>query len=85
MANEIIKDSELNSVSTQKSIEYDDAYEMEKYLKKRTEQIEADKKKPFDPDALLEVRHLRKTFPIKKKHSINYEKRWTDISDYIES
>ena len=66
MANEIIKDSELNSVSTQKSIVYDDAYEMEKYLKKRTEQIEADKKKPFDPDALLEVRHLRKTFPIKK-------------------
>jgi len=48
------------------TIEYDDAYEQERFLAKRKEQIEADKNKPFDPDALLEVRHLRKSFPIKK-------------------
>ena len=48
------------------TIEYDDAYEQENFLAKRKEQIEADKNKPFDPDALLEVRHLRKSFPIKK-------------------
>lgn len=48
------------------TIEYDDAYEQERFLANRKEQIEADKNKPFDPDALLEVRHLRKSFPIKK-------------------
>ena len=32
----------------------------------RAAQIEEDMKKPLDPDALLEVRHLRKCFPIKK-------------------
>ncbi len=32
----------------------------------RKAQIEEDMKKPLDPDALLEVRHLRKCFPIKK-------------------
>ena len=29
-------------------------------------QIEKDLQQPFDPDAILEVRHLRKAFPIKK-------------------
>ncbi len=48
------------------TIEYDDAYEQEKFLASRREKIEEDKIKPFDPDALLEVRHLRKSFPIKK-------------------
>ncbi len=48
------------------TIEYDDAYEQERFLANRKERIEADKNKPFDPDALLEVRHLRKSFPIKK-------------------
>ena len=32
----------------------------------REKRIEADKKLPYDKDALLEVRHLRKAFPIKK-------------------
>ncbi len=45
---------------------YDDAAEQEKFLAARKAQIEEDGKKPFDPDALLEVRHLRKCFPIKK-------------------
>ena len=48
------------------AIEYDDAYEQEKFLAVRRAKIEEDKQKPFDPDALLEVRHLRKSFPIKK-------------------
>lgn len=29
--------------------------------------------------------HEKDTFPMNKKHSVNYEKRWTDTSDYIES
>ena len=48
------------------AVVYDDAAEEAKYLEKRRAQIEADGKKPFDPDALLEVRHLRKCFPLKK-------------------
>ena len=45
---------------------WDDAAEEKKFLDARALQIEEDKKKPLDPEALLEVRHLRKCFPIKK-------------------
>ena len=45
---------------------YDDAAEMAAYLEKREQQKKADFQKPFDPEAILEVRHLRKTFPMKK-------------------
>ncbi len=45
---------------------YDDELEQQKYLKKRQQQIQEDLRKPFDPDCVLEVRHLRKTFPVKK-------------------
>lgn len=45
---------------------YDDAEEARKYRERKQAAIEADKDKPFDPEALLEVRHLRKAFPLKK-------------------
>ena len=45
---------------------YDDELEAKEYQVRKQEAIEADKNKPFDPDALLEVRHLRKAFPLKK-------------------
>ncbi len=45
---------------------YDDAAEQEKFAAQRKAQIEQDLKQPFDPEALLEVRHLRKCFPVKK-------------------
>ena len=45
---------------------YDDAEETKKYKERKQAAIDADKNKPFDPDALLEVRHLRKAFPLKK-------------------
>ena len=45
---------------------YDDAAEEAKFLAARKAQIEADSQKPFDPEAVLEVRHLRKCFPLKK-------------------
>lgn len=48
------------------NIIYDDAAEAAKFLEKRKEIIEQDSKKPFDPEAILEVRHLRKCFPLKK-------------------
>ena len=45
---------------------YDDAAIAAQEAQKRKERIEADKLLPPDPDALLEVRHLRKCFPIEK-------------------
>ncbi len=47
-------------------VQYDDAAEQQKYLENRKKQMEEDFQKPFDPDCVLEVRHLRKTFPMKK-------------------
>ena len=46
--------------------QWDDAALEAEFLARRKAQIEADSKLPFDPDALLEVRHLRKCFPLKK-------------------
>ena len=45
---------------------WDDEAEAKKFLDAREARIKADKNKPFDPEALLEVRHLRKAFPLKK-------------------
>ena len=50
----------------QEVCQYDDALEQQKYLDARKVQMEEDFQKPFDPDCVLEVRHLRKTFPMKK-------------------
>ena len=46
--------------------QYDDALEQQKFLDKREQQKIEDFAKPFDPECVLEVRHLRKTFPMKK-------------------
>jgi len=45
---------------------FDDEAERASFLAKRKAQAEEDFKKPFDKEALLEVRHLRKAFPLKK-------------------
>ena len=45
---------------------YDDAALEAAYKAKRQAQIEEDREKPFDPEAILEIRHLRKCFPLKK-------------------
>ena len=45
---------------------YDDAALAAEFAAKRQLQIEEDFAKPFDPDCILEVRHLRKCFPLKK-------------------
>ena len=45
---------------------YDDEALTAAYREKRQQQIEEDLGQPFDPDCLLEVRHLRKCFPLKK-------------------
>ena len=45
---------------------YDDEALAAQYKAKRAKQIEEDCAQPFDPECVLEVRHLRKCFPIKK-------------------
>ncbi|MBE6975486.1 MAG: dipeptide ABC transporter ATP-binding protein [Ruminococcaceae bacterium] len=45
---------------------YDDAAIAAEEAEKRARRIEADRLLPPDPEALLEVRHLRKCFPIEK-------------------
>ncbi len=55
-----------NQATNGSEVVYDDAKEMEKYLENRKRQMEEDFAQPYDPECVLEVRHLRKTFPIKK-------------------
>ena len=56
-------DEQLNQTA---SFVYDDAMEAQLFQQERERQIQEDFAKPFDPEAILEVRHLRKTFPLKK-------------------
>ncbi len=50
----------------EEKVMYDDAALEASFQEARKKQIEADCAQPFDPDCLLEVRHLRKTFPMQK-------------------
>ncbi len=50
----------------EEKVMYDDAALEAAFQEARKAQIEADCAQPFDPECLLEVRHLRKTFPMKK-------------------
>ena len=61
MANE-----ELNNLSAAAIDSYDDEAIAAAEAAARQSRIEADKALPLDPEALLEVRHLCKKFPIKK-------------------
>ncbi len=61
MANE-----KLNQFSADANALYDDEAIAEMEAEKRRMRILADADRPFDPDALLEVRHLCKSFPLKK-------------------
>ena len=55
-----------NEILTKEEPVYDDEAIMAKYLADKEAEKQADFEKPFDSEALLEVRHLRKCFPIKK-------------------
>ena len=50
--------------ATVESSQYDDAALAAEYQARRQQQIAEDLAQPFDPECVLEVRHLRKTFPI---------------------
>ena len=61
--------NELNSLETEKVnefIKYDDVAEKEREEAEKAVKIEQDKLLPPDPEAILEVRHLKKHFTLKK-------------------
>ena len=63
------KEQELNPVETKNVNEFSNFDDMAERLKEETEKaakIEQDKQLPPDPEALLEVRHLKKYFVLKK-------------------
>ena len=53
-------------INTVEAPVYDDEALAAAYKEKRAQQIAEDCAQPFDPDCVLEVRHLRKCFPIQK-------------------
>ncbi len=65
----------------EENVIYNDAALEEAFLEARKAQIEADCAKPFDPDCLLEVRHLRKTFPLKKTFTGKVTKELVAVDD----
>ena len=60
---------------------YDDAALAATYQAKRQAQIEADCAQPFDPECILEVRHLRKCFPLKKTFTGKVTKELVAVDD----
>ena len=60
---------------------YDDEAIALQEAEEKAARIEADKEKPFNPDALLEVRHLFKKFPIKKNLLGKVEKELVAVDD----
>ena len=59
-------DTEPSACEEGAAYEYDDEAIAAEYAAKREAQRAEDMAKPFDPEAILEVRHLRKCFPLKK-------------------
>ena len=62
-------------------VQYDDAALAAEYLEKRSQRQEEDFKQPFDPECVLEVRHLRKTFPMKKTFTGKVTKELVAVDD----
>ena len=60
---------------------YDDAAIAAEEAKRRAQRIEADRQLPPDPEALLEVRHLRKCFPIEKTITGKVTKELVAVDD----
>ena len=61
--------------------QYDDAALAAEYQARRQQQIAEDLAQPFDPECVLEVRHLRKTFPMKKTFTGKVTKELVAVDD----
>ena len=62
-------------------VQYDDAALAAAYLEKRKQQHAEDFAKPYDPECILEVRHLRKCFPMKKTMTGKVTKELVAVDD----
>ena len=60
---------------------YDDVALAAECAEKRKKQMEEDFAKPFDPECILEVRHLRKCFPLKKTITGKVTKELVAVDD----
>ena len=60
---------------------YNDEKLAAEYQAKRKAQMDEDFKQPFDPDCVLEVRHLRKCFPMKKSLTGKVTKELVAVDD----
>ena len=69
------------SVNTQEIEIYDDDAIAIKAAEEKQARIEADLQKPYDPEAILEIRHLSKRFPIKKNLLGKVEKELVAVDE----
>ena len=60
---------------------YDDEALAAEYQAKRAQQIAEDCAQPFDPECILEIRHLRKTFPKQKSFTGKVLKELVAVDD----
>ena len=70
----------INNIA-ESEVVYDDAALAAEYLEKRKKQHEEDFAKPYDPECILEVRHLRKCFPMKKTMTGKVTKELVAVDD----
>ena len=67
--------------TAESEVQYDDAALAAEYLEKRKKQQEEDFQQPYDPECILEVRHLRKCFPMKKTMTGKVTKELVAVDD----
>ncbi len=65
----------------EETILYDDEVLQKEYLERRAAQIAEDLAQPADPECILEVRHLRKCFPMKKTITGKVTKELVAVDD----
>ena len=69
---------EIKSTATEL---YDDEAIATREAAEKAAAVSADAENPFDPDALLEVRHLTKKFPVKKNLVGKVQKELVAVDD----
>ena len=69
------------TLNTEELEQYDDDAIAAKAAEEKQARMEADLAKPYDPDAILEIRHLSKRFPIKKSLLGKVEKELVAVDD----
>ena len=69
------------AVNTTPAAEYDDEVIQQKVSEEKQARIDSDLTKPYDPDALLEIRHLSKRFAIQKSLFGKVEKELVAVDD----